>query len=132
MSRISSTNYRSQAADCRAQAEMSRNKIDKATWLVLASDWIKLAESTDPLSAAFPDRPPAEVVTSLPGRRVRPMLLGSKMENKLFDEQSLQLLRAFFRVRGPDERAKIIELVESSATDVERSARAADDRSIAE
>jgi hypothetical protein len=52
MSQTDAARYRAQAADCRTQAELSLNLIDKDAWLVLASDWTRLAESTEWRDAA--------------------------------------------------------------------------------
>lgn len=80
MSRVSAYRYRAQAADCRAQAELSRNQSDKDAWLVLASDWIKLAEGMDWQAETRPDR---SLLSPIPGRRVRPMQLQGEMDKKV-------------------------------------------------
>jgi len=112
MSRVSAYRYRAQANDCRAQAELSRNEIDRDAWLVLSAEWTQLADSMDRQAATRPDR---SLLSPIPGRRVRPMQLQGEMEKKLFDEQSLRLLRAFFSLQDTEVRAVIVNLVESTA-----------------
>ena len=43
------------------------------------------------------------------------MQLQGEMDKKLFDEQWLRLLRAFFSLQDPEVRAIIVKLVESTA-----------------
>ena len=38
--------YRKRADECRDQAEKATRPIDKTAWLVLAEDWLKLAENS--------------------------------------------------------------------------------------
>ncbi|MBV9532948.1 MAG: hypothetical protein JO283_18265 [Bradyrhizobium sp.] len=44
MTEIDSDRFRSKAAECRQLSETAINPLDKAAWLQLAEDWIKLAE----------------------------------------------------------------------------------------
>jgi hypothetical protein len=39
--------FRRQAAECVEQAERSISPLDKETWLRVAAEWIKLAQSAD-------------------------------------------------------------------------------------
>jgi hypothetical protein len=39
--------YRKQAEECRVQAALSLNEADKAAWLRMADEWLKLAASVD-------------------------------------------------------------------------------------
>jgi hypothetical protein len=39
--------FRKQADDCRALAARAIKPIDKASWLRLAEDWLKLAQAAD-------------------------------------------------------------------------------------
>lgn len=54
MSQANVNRYRAHAADCQTQAELSLNQFDKDAWLVLASDWIELAESVEWRDTARP------------------------------------------------------------------------------
>jgi hypothetical protein len=50
------------------------------------------------------------------------------MDNKLFDELAVRLLRAFFSVEDPYTRTTIVELVESAADDASLAVREALDQ----
>jgi hypothetical protein len=42
-----STEYRAKADDCRRQSERSIRMADKARWLIIAEEWLTLAQQID-------------------------------------------------------------------------------------
>jgi hypothetical protein len=61
--------FRKQAEDCRAFAARARKPIDKASWLRLAEDWLKLADEADGAAAPLTAQARASAVGDPAGRR---------------------------------------------------------------
>jgi hypothetical protein len=47
MSESEADGFRRQAEECRTQAAKAISPLDKEAWLLVAADWIKLAQSCD-------------------------------------------------------------------------------------
>jgi hypothetical protein len=56
MTETDTKRYRKQAEECRKLAKKSANQFDKKSWLLLADDWIKLAEADEERRAKFGPR----------------------------------------------------------------------------